>query len=737
MNDSQVSKRSLPLLSILQGDLSPQFLQTETLADIFRETVRNVPQKTALIFQNQSLNYSELDQWSDQIAIQLNHHGIKPGDTVGIWWPRSLELHVIILGIIKSGAAYVPLDFEMPQDRVETVLKEVQAKTYFSPQKLSLSILSMQPCSFAAAELKNQVLPKTDPEGWAYVLYTSGSTGKPKGIPITHRQICHFIRAEQSVLKIQASDRVYQGFSVSFDMWCEETFISYLVGATLWIADSTTAKSLDALSEILKKNEITVLHAVPSLLAVIDEVSSIRLVNAGGEACTPPVLERWGTASREFFNTYGPTETTVSASIAKLKKGDSITIGFPLPNYGFAVVDEALNPLPRGVAGELVISGPGVGSGYVNRAELSLEKFISKPTSLSVLSGDKIYRTGDAAIMNEQGEVLLSGRLDDQIKLRGYRIELGEIESQLNAIDSISMAAVTLKKDTQNQDHLVAYLILKTTENLSEFQLRAHLTEHLPPYMIPSEFVFLKEMPRLPSGKIDRKALPIPERLKQNITDDFEKISSSASLSEKVTFLLKKMFPQNFQDLSQDFFNDLGGHSLLAAEFVSRLRHQANMGQVSIQEVYTYRPLQKLVEVWNQKKASQNQAPDFHEVSKWRYYLCSLGQSLALLLIYGLFAAQIFFPYLAYYYVLQDTSNHFWGFIAAILSFCFVPPLFSALTIASKWLIIGRMKEGDYPLWGSYYFRWWLVKTIQKLTPLEYVNGTPLYPLYYRMMGAK
>ena len=376
-----------------------------------RHQRKNTRIKTALIFHDEQLTYAELDSWSDAIADYLRKNGIGRDCSVGVWWPRGLELHAAILGIIKAGAAYVPVDREIPAERVEVILEEVGAAACFSMQQLNVACKMLQvPSSNPLKGESPQAGSHPVGSDCAYVLYTSGSTGKPKGIPISHQQICHLVRAEQYVFNIQPDDRVYQGFSVSFDMWCEETWISYFAGATLWVADNTTSKAIDELGDTLKRENITILHAVPSLLAVMeDSIPSLRLVNAGGEACTPQVLAKWARDGIKFYNSYGPTETTVTATIARLNAGDDIVIGEPLPNYNLAVVDDKLNLLPFGEAGELIITGPGVSNGYVKLPQLTLEKFVPKPASLSILPGDRVYRTGDAAIINKDGSVGLAG----------------------------------------------------------------------------------------------------------------------------------------------------------------------------------------------------------------------------------------------------------------------------------------------------------------------------------------
>jgi len=727
--------------AIVFGIKRPDLLLEETLADIFRATVKKFGSKTALIFGDIQLSYTQLDRWSDAMAAYLAAQGIGPGDSVGVWLPRGLELHIAVLGIVKSGAAYVPLDREMPAERVETVIEEVQAKACITLEDtLHVACPIYKVVAQPDAQVSIQAPAGPQPDNWAYVLYTSGSTGKPKGIPITHRMVCQFARAEQTVIELRSDDKVYQGISVSFDMWCEEVWISYLVGATLWVADAATAKSLDELDEVLREQKITVLHTVPSLLAVMnDDISTLRIVNAGGEACTTQVLSRWSVDSRQFYNSYGPTETTVTATLIALKPGDPITIGHPLPNYDLAVVDAQLNLLPVGERGELIVTGPGVCNGYVNRPELTAEKFVPKPEGLSMLNGNMVYRTGDAAIINEDGTIDFQGRLDDQIKLRGYRIELGEIENQLSNLTDVTAAAVAVKKDINGQDHLAGYVVCDDPVNMNQQSIREELAKVLPAYMVPSVIMQLSEMPRLPSGKINRKALPVPAMLmEQSVSVTDEIIDLDAPLGDRVIAALRKNFPNRVIDLSQDFFTDLGGHSLLAASFVSRLRKEADIPQASLKDIYQNRPLSKLVNYWETKPKDKTKAKKvFNEVPRKRFILCWIAQTFSVLLIYGLFSVQIFFPYLAYYGIKEYTQNIGYGIGAALAMFFLIPPFFTLLSIGFKWLVIGKMKEGDYPLWGTYYFRWWFVKTMARLLPSQFLNGTPLYNSYLKRLGVK
>ncbi len=722
---------------ILLGPERPDLLRNESLADIFRDTALAYPGKIALIYGEQTITFQQLDAWSNAVAWQLLNLGIGKGKFVAVWYPRGLNLHVAILGIVKSGAAYIPIDSEMPAERVAAIVSEVEASACFTPNTVLLNcpVLKVTPFTTEDHGHHENIISAGD---FAYVLYTSGSTGKPKGIPITHRQICHLVRAEQSVLGIKESDKVYQGFSVSFDMWCEETWISYLAGATLFVVDEITAKAIDELSDVLRANNITVLHAVPSLLSIMDtDIATLRLINAGGEACTQQVLDKWATGERLFYNSYGPTETTVTSSMISLKKGDEITIGNPLPNYNYAIADENLNLLPFDELGELIITGPGVGAGYIKLPELTAVKFVRKPNSLTKLPGETIYRTGDNAIIHKDGKVEFHGRIDDQVKLRGYRIELGEIETQLAHLDNVLTASVAVKKDNNYQDQLVGYVVTDKNK-FDEQYLRTGLAKVLAPYMVPGIIVRLDEMPRLSSGKINRKALPIPPayaEVPKNL--DQEVLNNNSPLEERLVKTLDIIFPGRKIDLTMDFFTDLGGHSLLAATFVSRLRKYAGVKNASLKDVYLARPLKELLKVWDEKDIEIKETVPFNSIPWWRFTACWVAQTFALVMIFGMFAAQIFFPYLGYYYTQLETESHFYAILVALGLFCLVPPLLTHICVVAKWVVIGRMKEGEYPLWGTYYFRWWFVKTMQNIVPIQFLNGTPLFRSYLKLMGAR
>lgn len=725
--------------SILCGLDMPQLIKEETLANIFSNSVAQHGNKPALIYNDEKLSYSQLDNWSNLVANSLINRGLSNGKVIGVWHKRSLELHVAILSIVKAGCTYVPVDYDMPLERVQTVFKEGNVSAYFGDIEIELDIQKFEVVNLPLEKVT--VIPINYSSSTnAYILYTSGSTGKPKGIPITQRQICHLVRSENEIIKITDQDIVYQGFSVSFDMWCEETWISYFAGATLIVADATTSKAVDELSDFLRKYKVSVLHAVPSLLSVIDDdIPTLRLVNAGGEACTSKVLKQWAKSERQFFNSYGPTETTVTSSMICLQANDNITIGSPLPNYNYAIVDEHLKILPIGEQGELVISGPGVGKGYINLPELTAQKFVLKPINERELPGDLLYKTGDLASIDENGFVNFHGRLDDQVKLRGYRIELGEIESQLSSQQNVINAAVAIKLDSYNLEELVGYVQLSSGTAFQPDKIREELSRTLPIYMIPGIIVEIDAFTRLPSGKIDKKKLPLPKAFEEKQQIQLKELNKNDSIKDRILTVLQNLFSGKTINDDTDFFNDLGGHSLLAANFVSSLRKEADIHKVSIKDIYLHRPISKFIEALEvtNKESQRNENEVFNKINPFRFYACLLGQILSLPIIFLLFTAQLYIPYLGYYYAQVKYENHFKSFLIAIVLLCFISPLLSVISIIFKRIIIGKYKAGNYPLWGFYYFRYWFVSLVNKLVNVTLLNGTPLYNIYMRFMGLK
>lgn len=736
--------------AMLAGAYAPDLVRDELLPEIFSATASRLPNKVALRFAGEAWTFAELDALSDRMAAELGAAGVAPGTFVGLFVERSPFLLAAVLGILKAGGAFLPFDPKAPVDRIETSLSDcaagalvvdharMEATDGLSVRRVSLESLVAAPMPRMVVSPRDRGLDRDHP---AYVIYTSGSTGRPKGIAVAHRNICHFARSENVVLGVTETDVVWNGFSPAFDMSLEEVWTAWLVGATVVVASPEEHAALDRLPEILTEKGITVLHAVPSLVATFEhDVPSIRVLNVGGEACPPSVVERWWRPNRRILNTYGPTETTVTATAAELRPYLPITIGVPLPNYTAYVLDDFLNPVAPGEVGELCIGGPGVSLGYVGRPELTAEKFVSNPFGGTATGDPMIYRTGDHASVDETGAIVFHGRIDDQVKLRGYRIELGEIEAELSRCEEIAGTAVALKKDAAGTDQLVAYVLPRAGAAIDPAALRARLAAKLPAYMVPNLYKTLDALPRLPNGKMNRKALPEIGDLSA-VGDDREIVAPRTATERALVEAIARLIPGRPASVTDDFFTDLGGHSLLAARLVSDLRREAAFRAVALQDLYAGRTLEgiaaRIDAAARPIEAAAAPVRAFAPVPRLRFLACGAMQFVGLLVIYGLFAAQILVPFLTYSFVSEEIDGIAIPALAALAVFTVVPPLTILLSIAAKWIIIGRYKPGEYPVWGAYYMRWWFVSRLLEIVPTNYLSGTPIYNIYHRLLGAR
>ncbi len=726
---------------ILRGPNRPDLLQSETLPEIFEATARRMPDKIALISGARTLSYAELDAAADRLASRLLANGVMAGQIIGLWLPRGPELLTAQLAICKAGAAWLPFDADIPAARIDICMSDAQSPGLltcraFLPQLGDHALLSWTIEDLLESDDEPRLRRSSDfgPDSPAYVIYTSGSTGNPKGILISQRSICHFLRSENEVLGVRDEDKVYQGFSVAFDMSFEEIWIAYLVGATLWLAPKEITGDPDALTAALEENLISVLHAVPTLLALLPrDIPSLRLINLGGEMCPQSLVERWATPDRQLFNTYGPTEATVSASLAQLHRGEPVTIGKPLPNYGLLVVDSDLKLAPQGETGELCITGPGVAQGYLGRPDLTSEKFLANPFAQSEHEA-RLYRTGDLAHIDESGNIHCLGRVDDQVKIRGFRVELGEIEALLSKEQGMGTAAVIMK-DLDGVEQLVAYYVANA--DVSTTSLRKSLSEKLPPYMVPARFEALEAMPRLTSGKIDRKALRALTLAASVLPDESDKPESEAEAA--LFSALHRLFPGQALLRKADFFTDLGGHSLLAARLVSHLREDARFANATVHDIYSQRKLGSIAKALSEKELPP-EAVTIHiaETPRLRRILCSLAQATVIPPLVCLKMAQWLSPFFTYHYFTGDPGDTMSRAIFASLLVYLVANVGSFFfAIAAKWLIMGRAKAGRYPLWGVMYFRWWLADRICEVPPRHLLSGSSLNAMYLRALGAK
>jgi len=730
----------------LRGPARPEFLRDEVLSEIFGASVQSSPDKLAIIDGEVRLSYGELKERADAVASGLVAAGIGPGDVVGLWMPRGSDLLIAQIAITTAGAAWLPFDSEAPVERIGACLQDVGAKGILVADGWEPRVASLGFASFAPRTLSSRaegVVPDArarglTPEHTAYVIYTSGSTGKPKGIAVTHRNICHYLRASNAVYGIHKDDVVFQGCSVAFDLSMEEIWVPYLAGACLWVARQELLSDTEALARAMRDAGVTVIDTVPTLLSILgDDLPSLRLVILGGEACPPALVTRFAVNGRRLFNSYGPTEATVVATMAELKSGDPVTIGQPIPNYTCYVVDEALNLVAPGVQGELLIGGPGIAAGYVGRPDLTAEKFIPNPFD-SDGSDPVLYRSGDAVAIDETGRIVFQGRIDDQVKIRGFRVELGEIESVLTSFPGISQAAVILRQD-DGIDRLVAFLLPQRGIQPDPTQLRLALHERLPAYMVPAHFETLSDLPRLAaSGKVDRKALKARALTAPIVALDQDEPATATEAA--LLAAAKRVFPNQAVPLEADFFLDLGGHSLLAARFVSFVRENRHLSSITLQDVYTGRSLRKVAERLDARLGEEEASASvtgFEPPPLLRRILCGMAQAAALPLLLTLMSAPWLCIFISYTLITGDDASIVLDTALIFVAYMMVNVFTTFFAVGAKWLIIGRIKPGRYPLWGVYYYRLWLVQRLLSLVHMKWFQGSPAIRIYLRLLGAK
>jgi len=714
----------------------------QQLHHLFEETAHHYPNQVALSWLGDTRTYQQLNAEADQLAARLQHRGVQAGDFVGLFMAKSIELYVGMLAVLKAGAAYVPLDLSFPPDRVTFILGDCGARALLTNRPLPEGfdtwpglVLDLSQPAPAVPSFAEPVAG--GPDAIAYVIYTSGTTGLPKGVLIPHRSICHLVRAEQVLFQPTPQDRVVQGFSVAFDASLEELWLAWGAGGTLVPVPEDTMKAPDALPGFLVENQVTIFSTVPTLLSLLPaSIPTLRLLILGGEVCPPELLTKWASRQCRVVNTYGPTEATVVATAADFVPGQKLTIGRPLAGYEALLLDQLGQLVPLGQAGELCIGGPALAAGYLNRPELSAAKFNTISELANGFSG-RLYRTGDLARFEAEGNIDFLGRIDTQVKIRGFRVELAEIESLLLQWPGIRNAAVALKEGTDGVKKLIAYLILEPNQLLDEKAVRAHLREHLAPYMLPAALVPLASFPLLTSGKVDRKALPYPVSGDQPPARELTLPRNP--LEAAIYAAWQKRFDTADISVTDDFF-DLGGNSLLASLIISELRQQPDFQGLSVKEMYTRRTIEALAASVAASGAATPAADPalatpLLRASTLTRLLTAILQLVSIALFY---AVPVFFLNVSL--LLRPTFAE-WSYPALVLvgaaAVVGYVPLACLLAIAVKWLIIGRFRAGEYPLWGFYYFRFWVVKKLVEAAPVQLLSATPFLAIFYRLLGAK
>ncbi|MGH6850639.1 MAG: Pls/PosA family non-ribosomal peptide synthetase [Methylocella sp.] len=738
---------ALPSRSVLRGPARPDLIRDELLCEIFAATVASRPSAIAMITVDGNLTYAEVDAKAEALARALLRKGARPGRIVGLWMPRGHEVLIAQIAIAKTGAAWLPFDADAPAERIAVCLSDAEARGVLTSATFAAKLAATCPAWTFAGLLADsmevedpvRVDPRelgARPDDPAYLIYTSGSTGTPKGIVISGRNICHYLRAANEVYGIAASDVVFQGASVAFDLSMEEIWLPYLAGASLFVATAEMIGEADRLPGLLEANRVSVLDTVPTLLALLPrDVATLRLIILGGEACPQAIANRWCMAGRKIFNSYGPTETTVVATVAEVRPGVQVTIGRPIANYTCYVAGERLDLLPPGVEGELLIGGPGVAKGYLRRDRLTREKFIANPY-LDDAPDPVLYRSGDAVEITGSGEIVFHGRIDDQVKVRGFRVELGEIETKLGGLPGVSHAAVVLRNDNEIEQ-LVAFVVPSLDAEIDARLLRNDLRQSLPAYMVPERFELVESLPKLSSGKIDRKGLKQIELAPAGALEAQEVPRSETEA--KLLAAAKRVLPPQAIPFDADFFTDLGGHSLLAARFISAVRETRALARITLQDVYAARSLRAMAELLDRKWTHGSKAEDlsFAPPPLLRRFLCGCAQALALPVILALVTAQWLGVFVSYMLLTGPEASLFEEAASLVSVYMCINIATVAIVVAAKWLVIGKTKPGRYPLWGAYYFRWWLAKRFLGLVHIKWFESSPVIRLYLRALGAK
>jgi len=544
----------------------------------FARLVAETPDQPALIYKDKTMSYAELDKKAGAIARKLQDLGVAHDDRVGICLERSFEMMAGIVGTLKAGAAFVPLDPAYPRERLNFMIEDSGLKVllYHNASKEAVEAIDLtqaQPLNLDEATNFPATSPrplKVFPHNLAYMIYTSGSTGRPKGTLLPHRGLLNLANEQRKAFQICKDTRILQFSSLSFDAATWETVMALLNGATLCLVDREILNSGETLVQAIKELKITTVTLPPSVLAVFpkEELPDLKTIVTAGEKCTTELVRNWA-GGRRFFNAYGPTETTVCASmyLTSESEKEAPPIGSPIGNFRLYVLDEHQRPVAIGIPGELCIGGEGLARGYHKRAGLTAEKFIPDPFSGE--EGSRLYRSGDLVRWTRDGNLEFMGRIDQQVKVRGFRIELGEIESTLGSIDGIRDAVVLAREDVPGEKRLVGYYVTDKDKTLQPSEIRSVLKKTLPEYMVPAAFVALEAMPLTPNGKIDRRALPAPEMDRSQLSAEF--IAPRNETEKALAEIAGELLHLEKVGVYDNFF-ELGGHSLLATQYISRVR---------------------------------------------------------------------------------------------------------------------------------------------------------------------
>lgn len=586
----------------------------KSLAELFEEQVARSPQACALEYEGQQLSYAELDLRAEKLAGYLKQAGIQMESRVAVFMERSLEMVIALVGILKAGAAYVPVDPEYPNERIRYIFNDAQPATVLTQQKLKQRIAENEiPVVCLDSEWKQiaaaPAFKSTElaPDNAVYVIYTSGSTGKPKGVVNTHKGVVNRLLWMQREYHLTPASRVLQKTPFSFDVSVWEFFWPLITGASLVVARPGGHRDPEYLIHAINSTGITVLHFVPSMLRAFLSVNGmqrcpgVRQVFTSGEALTVE-LERefFAQSSSELHNLYGPTEAAVDVTSWKCNvqdNGMTVPLGTPISNIKVYILDQERHPVPVGVPGELYLGGVGLARGYWNNPALTAESFIPHPFAED--EGERLYRTGDLARWLNDGWLEFLGRVDHQVKIRGHRVELGEIEATLESHPSVRHAAVVATNTARHELQLTGYIVPRDTVQLTSAEIRQWLAERLPTPMVPAHLAFLDRLPLNQSGKIDRQAL-ISMQIQPPPRCQLTESRPLDPHEEQIAAIWKAILEIGSVGANDSFF-EIGGHSLSAIQMLSRLRDSLGV-EVSLKELFDEPTLASLTKSVERKK---------------------------------------------------------------------------------------------------------------------------------------
>jgi amino acid adenylation domain-containing protein len=608
--------------------------QEETIHGLFRKQVERTPDHVAVICSSRQITYRQLANNANGLAYRLKQMGIHSNTIVGIMVARSIEMIVGIMGILEAGAAYLPLDLEYPRERINYMLADSGADILVDEAMIAGALQSPPPS-----------LPLTSlhPHQLAYVIYTSGSTGKPKGVMIQHRALYNFIIGMTQRIEFRPGKKILALTTISFDIFGLEIFLPLSCGLGVVVAKESHQQDIRKLEHLILTSGVDMLQATPTRMQMftlnrgnVPYLRNLQEILVGGEPFPPKLLEDLTQMTRaKLYNMYGPTETTIWSTMMDLSGRDNITIGTPIANTQVYILDKYHFLQPPGVVGELCIGGDGVGRGYLNRPELTAEKFILAhsswliadrkainravkfPMSYELSAISYIYRSGDLARWLPDGNIQCLGRIDHQVKVRGYRIEIGEIEERLLNHKEVKKAVVIAKEDEFGDKYLIAYIV--STNELPVSELREYLAVQLPGYMIPGYFMRLEELPETATGKLNRGGLPEP------VTEFFQKKYTAPGnrIEEKLLVIWSLLLsPGRPLGIDENFFA-LGGHSLKATIMAAKIHRHFNV-KVPLEEIFKKRTIREIARYIN--RSVQDRYHTVQPTEKKEYYALSSGQ---------------------------------------------------------------------------------------------------------------